>query len=135
MDRALVAAALLVLIALVAFRLRAHRPVRGPARVEPGEVGLARAAADVGVVGFSSPYCLPCQRWESALGSAGLPFSKVDVAERPDLARRYGVKVTPLVLAVRLPGGDVIEYFHGDPEDADVRRLTELAHPGLRRSA
>ena len=135
MDRALLAAALLALVALVAWRLRARRPARGPERVEPGDVGLADDGAGIGVVGFSSPYCLPCQRWEAALGSAGLRFSKVDVAGRPDLARRYGVRSTPLVLAVRLPGGEVVESFHGDPRDADVERLTGLSRGHLRRSA
>ncbi len=135
MARALVAAALLALVALVAWRLRARRPGSGPARVEPDEVGLAAAPAGIGVVGFSSPYCLPCQRWESSLAEAGVRFSKVDVAERPDLAQRYGVRATPLVLAVRLPGGEVVESFHGEPRDADVEHLAELAGGGLRRSA
>ena len=134
MDRVLVASALLALVAFLAWRLRARRPAGVPARVAPEELGLA-AATGIGVVGFSSPYCLPCQRWESALGAVGLRFSKVDVAERPDLARRYGVRATPLVLAVRLPGGEVVESFDGDPTAADVRRLEELAPGGLRRSA
>ena len=135
MDRALVASALLALVALAAWRLRARRPTGAPARVDPSEVGLERGRPGIAVVGFSSPYCLPCQRWEAALAAEGLPFSKVDVAERPDLARRYGVRAIPLVLAVRLPGGEVVESFDGDPAAADVRRLEELAPGGLRRSA
>ena len=134
MDRALVALTLLVLVGLVAWRLRARRPA-APARVDPEEVGLGGGGPGVGVVGFSSPYCLPCQRWESALGTAGLRFSKVDVAKRPDLARRYRVRATPLVLAVRLPGGEVVQSYDGDPRDEDIRHLAELAGDGLRRSA
>ncbi len=124
MDRALLVAGLLALIAVVAILLRRRR-TRPPARVEPSDIGL-RGGEGVGVVGFSSAYCLPCQAWERALSEAGIPFSKVDVAERPDLARRYHVRTTPLVLAVRLPDGEVIADFHGEPRDGEVERLREL---------
>lgn len=135
MDRALVASTVLALVAFVAWRLRARRRPEVPARVEPEEVGLGGGGRGVAVVGFSSPYCLPCQRWETALGAAGLRFSKVDVAERPDLARRYRVRATPLVLAVRLPGGEVIRSYDGDPRDEDVRHLAELGGRQLPRPA
>ena len=124
----------LVAIAIVAWRLRARQPPTAPAKVDPEEVGLDAAGRGIAVVGFSSPYCLPCQRWEEALQVAGMRFAKVDVAERPDLARRYGVRSTPLVLAVRLPGGEVAVSYDGDPRDGDVQRLMRLAEPGLRRS-
>jgi hypothetical protein len=123
-DRALLAATLLALIALAAVLLRRRHP-RAPARVEPAELGLE--GVGVGVVGFSSPYCLPCQAWEAALGERGIGFVKVDVAERPELARRYRITATPLVLAVQLPGGEVLASFRHEPEEADVERLRELA--------
>jgi Thioredoxin len=135
-DRALVAGALLglVAIAVVAWHRRTRQPPTAPASVDPAEVGLDGAGHGIAVVGFSSPYCLPCQRWEEALEAAGMRFAKVDVAERPELARRYGVRSTPLVLAVRLPGGEVVESYDGDPRDGDVERLARLAEAGLRRS-
>jgi hypothetical protein len=125
MDRALVAAALIAVVGLAAIWLRRRSPAHA-ARVEPGDVGLG-SRSGVGVVGFSSPYCLPCQAWEAALVDAGIPFVKVDVGERPDLARRYGVRSTPLVLAVGLPGGEVLASFDDAPSDGEVERLTALA--------
>jgi Domain of unknown function (DUF4395)/Thioredoxin len=109
-------------------RLRGLRVERYPVldRVDPGELGLG-GDTGVGVVGFSSPYCLPCREWESALERTGISFSKVDVANRPDLARRYHVQATPRILAVRLPGGDVLEAFGEEPHDEELRRLRELS--------
>jgi hypothetical protein len=123
-DRALIAALLLGVLALAVLALRARRG-RAPERVEPAELGLT-VGAGVGVVEFSSPYCRSCQRWEAALSEAGVPFSKVDVSERPDLARRYRVGHTPLILAVRLPAGDVTAAFDGDPEPGDLERIRGL---------
>ena len=129
------ASVLLALVAVATWRLRARRGARVPTRVDPGELGLGANARPIGVVGFSTPYCLPCQRWEAALHAEGVPFAKVDVADRPDLVRRYRIRETPLVLAVRLPGGEVVQSFGGDPRDDDVHRLSELAGGALRRSA
>jgi glutaredoxin len=124
MDRALVAAAVVALVAVAAGLLR-RRGSGAPERVSPEAVGLD-ADGPVGVVAFSSRFCLPCQAWEEALAEIGVPFTKVDVGERPDLVRRYGVRSTPLVLAVRLPRGDVAAAYRGPPRDAEVERLREL---------
>jgi hypothetical protein len=102
-------------------RLRALRR-----RMAPGELGLGEGSG-VRVVGFSSPYCLPCQEWEKALEQAGVRYTKVDVSQRPELARRFGVKVTPLVLAVRVPDGEVLASFDHEPKDGHVARLRALA--------
>ena len=128
MDRALVAAGLLALVAIATAAVR-RRPSAPPERVKPPEVGLD-STRGVGVVGFSTPYCLPCQAWEAALHEAGIPFAKIDVAERPDLARRYGVRSTPLVLAVALPRGEVLASFDDAPSDGEVERITALARRG-----
>ena len=81
----------------------------------------------MGVVGFSTPYCLPCQQWEQALVRSPVPFMKVDLSERPELARRYQVKATPLILAVSLADGTVVDAFDGEPEPAHVQRIVQLA--------
>jgi hypothetical protein len=107
-------------------RLRGLRVERYPAgRVDPEELGLA-SGPGVAVVGFSTPYCLPCREWEAALGGAGVQFAKVDISQRPDLARRYGVSATPLVLAVRVPEGEVVASYDDAPRDREVERLLEL---------
>ena len=129
MDRSLlvVAIVLVVVILLAAVALRRRRPAGAvpPARVEPAEFGL-EGTGRLGVIGFSSPSCVSCQRWERGLHEAGVPWAKVDVRERAELARRYGVSATPLVLAVELPGGRVVEAFGGDPEPSEIERLAEL---------
>jgi hypothetical protein len=117
-----------VLVVAGAALLRRRRR-RAPLRIDPGSVGLS-GAAGVGVVGFSSPYCLPCQEWEAGLRERGIDFAKVDVATRPDLARRYRVRATPLVLAVRLPEGDVVEAFHEAPRNGELARLAAIAGTG-----
>jgi hypothetical protein len=131
MDRALLAAGLLAIVALAAALLR-RRTARPPRRVDPVELGLgpSQSGRHVGVVGFSTPFCLPCRAWEAALGQAGIDFAKVDVAARPELARRYAVRATPLILAVGLPRGEVIESYGGEPRPGDVERLVELSRAG-----
>jgi hypothetical protein len=124
MDRVLVVVALVALVVLAAAALRWRRAA-APERVDPSELGLP-GEAPVAVVGFSSRLCLPCQRWEEALGDRGIPFRKVDVGARPELARRYGIRATPVVLAVRLPAGEVVEAFHDDPRDDELERLRTL---------
>ena len=127
MERSLVVLALVAIVALAAILLRrGGERRRAPARVDPSDFGL-EGMESVGVVGFASPYCLACERWEGALHEAGVPWARVDVAERQGLAHRYRVAVTPLFLAVELPSGRVIEAYHGDPDPADVERLARLA--------
>lgn len=95
------------------------------AGVRPSDAGLD--GEGVGVIGFSGPYCLACREWERRLSEANIDFRKIDVAERPDLARRYRVRHTPLVLAVRLPEGLVLERYHDEPRTEQVERLAELS--------
>jgi hypothetical protein len=123
-DRALLVLALCALVGVAVALLR-RRPRRAPSRVDPSDVGLS--GSGVGVVEFSGPYCLPCARWEEALGQAGLEFARVDLSERPELARKYRVRAAPLVLAVRLPGGEVLEAYDAEPRAGEVERLVELA--------
>jgi Domain of unknown function (DUF4395) len=59
-------------------------------------------------VEFTHPLCSECQEWEERLGRDGPPLVKLDVRERPDLARKYGIAVVPTVLAVAADG-EVLE--------------------------
>ncbi|MDP8942812.1 MAG: thioredoxin family protein [Actinomycetota bacterium] len=126
MDRALLVLAIVVIVAVVAAALRRRGGADRvpPARVDPAEFGL-EGTGRLGVIGFFSPYCVSCQRWERELHEAGVPWARVDVGERVQLARRYGVSSTPLVLAVELPEGRVVEAYEGDPQRREVERLAE----------
>jgi hypothetical protein len=58
-------------------------------------------------VEFTHPLCSECQEWERRLAADGT-LVKLDVRERPDLARKYGIAVVPTVLAVAADG-EVLE--------------------------
>jgi hypothetical protein len=59
-------------------------------------------------VEFTHPLCSECHDWERRLSSEPEPLLKLDVSDRPDLARKYGVAVVPTVLRVA-PDGAVLE--------------------------
>jgi hypothetical protein len=59
-------------------------------------------------VEFTHPLCSECRTWEERLGSRPDPLVKLDVSDRPDLARKYGIAVVPTVLRVA-PDGAVLE--------------------------
>jgi thiol-disulfide isomerase/thioredoxin len=126
MDRLYITLALLSAVTAASLYVRRREAPAAPDRVDLRELGLARGTG-VGVVGFSTPYCLPCQHWEAALAELPVPFMKVDLSERPELAKRYDVSSTPLILAVSLADGTVVDAFDGDPERDAVERLVQLA--------
>lgn len=66
--------------------------------------GPSGAAADKVFVEFTHPLCSECQEWERRLADEPEPLVKLDVRERPDLARKYGIAVVPTVLAVAADG-------------------------------
>ena len=116
---------------LLIARLRGLKVERYPTttldgRVDVRDLGL-RDEPGVAVVAFSTPYCLPCREWESALAQSGVEFRKVELSERPELVRRYRISSTPLILAVRVPDGEVLETYRDAPRNGEVERLRDLA--------
>ena len=57
-------------------------------------------------VEFTHPLCAGCGELEERLVTAGHRVVTVDVSERPDLARKYGVALVPTAVAVG-PEGDI----------------------------
>ena len=55
------------------------------------------------LVAFSHPLCTECRSVEAELAAGSDPFVSVDVRDRPDLARKYGVALVPTV--ARRPTG------------------------------
>jgi zinc transporter ZupT len=78
--------------------------------ISPGHHGQIDAADLDGVGGipayveFTHPLCSECHEWERRLGSEPEPLLKLDVSDRPDLARKYGVAIVPTVLRVAADG-------------------------------
>ena len=56
------------------------------------------------MVEFSHPLCTECREWEARLAAGDEPVVVLDVRERPDLARKYGIVVVPTVIAVGSDG-------------------------------
>jgi hypothetical protein len=80
-------------------------------RLDPSDIGLAAGGVEDGrrtYVEFTHPLCGECRDWERRLRAAGDPLVTIDVRERPELARKYGVAIVPTVVAVA-PDGGVLE--------------------------
>jgi hypothetical protein len=89
----------------LAARLRGISP-RHHGQIDPAD--LAGINGRPAYVEFTHPLCSECHEWEARLGSEAEPLLKLDVSDRPDLARKYGVAVVPTVLKVA-PDGAVLE--------------------------
>jgi hypothetical protein len=81
------------------------RGVRGRAfdRVDLAELGASANAGDL-VVQFTHPLCTDCHTLEDELRSSGRRVVTVDVSKRPELARKYGVVLVPMAVAVTADG-------------------------------
>jgi len=86
----------------VSARLRGISP-RHHGHIEPADLGPLDGH-DRAFVEFTHPLCGECREWERRLGAEPDPLITVDVRDRPDLARKYGVAVVPTVLAVGSDG-------------------------------
>ena len=67
-------------------------------RVDVADLGV-KEASEV-VVLFTHPLCTECHELERRLVEEGRRLVTVDVTERPDLARKYGIAVVPTAVAV-----------------------------------
>jgi Domain of unknown function (DUF4395) len=86
----------------ISARLRGISP-RNHGRLDPADLdGIA--GADLALVEFTHPLCADCRRWEQLLRARPEPLMTVDVRERPDVARKYGIAVVPTVLEVGRDG-------------------------------
>ena len=71
-------------------------------RVDLSELG----AVDEGevVVEFTHPLCTDCRALEGKLRGEGRPVLTIDVSQRPEIARKYGVVVVPTAVLVGSDG-------------------------------
>jgi len=74
--------------------------------VELAELGQPQGSEGRGelVVAFSHPLCTECTSVIGELAAGPLRWVSVDVRERPDLARKYGVALVPTVFRVASDG-------------------------------
>lgn len=78
-------------------------------RVELAELGVSGGRGGSGasgalVVAFSHPLCTDCRTVLGELAAGSEPYVSVDVQDRPDLARKYGVALVPTVVRVGADG-------------------------------
>ena len=85
----------------ISARLRGIRSHRLD-RVELDDLGLA-SNGEV-VVQFTHPLCSDCTALERRLREEGRNVVTVDVSQRPELARKYGVALVPTAVAVSSTG-------------------------------
>jgi len=71
-------------------------------RVDLAELGVPPGQA--ALIQFTHPLCADCQVLTTRLGASARPPVLVDVSRRPDLARKYGVAVVPLLVEVGVDG-------------------------------
>jgi hypothetical protein len=78
-------------------------------------IDLSELGVDPGhelVVQFTHPLCTDCRALEDRLRAEGHELVVVDVSRRPELARKYGVGVVPIAVAVGR-GGTVTARLAG----------------------
>ena len=83
-------------------------------RVELAELGEPRGTGGSGelVVAFSHPLCTECRSVLGELEAGSERWVSVDVRDRPDLARKYGVALVPTLVRVAADGR-VLHQFAG----------------------
>jgi len=86
----------------VSARLRGISP-RHHSHIDTADLGTL-GSNERAYVQFTHPLCGECRDWERRLAAEPEPLIALDVRERPDLARKYGVAVVPTVLAIRADG-------------------------------
>jgi len=84
-------------------RLRGISP-RRHGRIDPSDLAGLDGNREA-YVEFTHPLCAECREWEQRLrDEGGRPLITLDVRQRPDLARKYGIAVVPTVVAVDASG-------------------------------
>jgi hypothetical protein len=82
-------------------RLRGVRPGHLD-RIDMSDLGSTPSGGTV--VHFTHPLCTGCREVEESLRAQGRQFVVVDVSQRRDLARKYGVAIVPTAVAVGVDG-------------------------------
>jgi thioredoxin-like negative regulator of GroEL len=102
------------------------RPPGRLVSLELGELGVQGPA----IVQFTTRYCAPCRaarpELEAAADRAAIRYTQIDVGERPDVARRYGIRTVPtIVVAAR--SGRVLGKWTALPGNGEIAAVATRA--------
>lgn len=126
-TRLLLAGAIFAIVALSVVAWR--RPPRRLGMSSLASIGIR----DPAVVQFTTATCAPCKvaapHLRSAADRAAIPYHQVDVGERPDVARAYGIRRVPTI-AVTGPGGKVLGVWTGLSDEIGETALAASSIPG-----
>ena len=113
-ERLLLALAVFAVIGLGYLAWR--RPPRRLGSASLASIGIREPA----IVQFTTATCAPCKAAAPQLRAtaerAGVPYHQVDVGERPDVARAFGIRRVPTI-AVTGGGGRVLGVWTGLTEE------------------
>lgn len=124
-SRTLVVAGILGLVLVSARAYAASRRAHVAALdLPPLPAGLAGPNATWVV--FTTEYCATCEPVKERITRLDptADLIEIDVAVRPDLARRYGVRTAPTVLFAAA-NGRIHARFVGNVPDADLARVRQ----------
>jgi thioredoxin len=125
--RVAVAAGLLIAVAGAWTLWR--RPPRRLERAELSGLGVLGPA----IVQFTTGFCAPCKaaapRLQAAADDTRIPFRQIDVGERPEVARAYGIRTVPTI-AVTGRHGRVLGVWTTLPPDGEIAAAARRARSG-----
>ncbi|OMH41326.1 thioredoxin family protein [Desulfurobacterium indicum] len=85
---------------------------------------FARLKKGKGLVYFYSPTCQPCKAMEPIIKKlvkdAKIKVVRVNVTEKPELARKFGVLATPSEILVE--DGKIVKVILGPATEGDIRK-------------
>ena len=126
-ERLLLAGAVFALVAGLAYAWR--RPPRRLGSSSLSSIGIREPA----IVQFTTATCGPCKvaapHLRDAARRADIAYHQVDVGERPEVARTYGIRRVPTI-AVTGPGGKVVGVWSAlTGEIAEAARRVSTVTP------
>ncbi|MGH2740025.1 MAG: thioredoxin family protein [Actinomycetota bacterium] len=106
-----------------------RRPSRRLRSLDLKALGIGGPA----IVQFSTKYCSPCKaaapHLRAAAEETNVAFAQIDVGERPEIARRYGIRSVPTI-AVTDRVGRVLGAWTSLPSNGEIAAAAWQAHSG-----
>jgi thiol-disulfide isomerase/thioredoxin len=124
-----ISVALAVLGLLVVVLRLWRRPPRRLARADRLDLAVLGVRGPA-IVQFTTPSCAPCRaaapHLERAAREAEVAYAQVDVVERPEVARAFGIRTVPTI-AVAAGDGRVHGVWTALPANGEIARAAREA--------